>query len=46
MEQEHGAKIDGYKFITKTIEDHTKRLERIENKLKTHDAKIFAMQNR
>ncbi len=47
IENDYGEKLsalfDGYQSITETLDDHTKRLERIENKLETHDTKIHVL---
>lgn len=44
MELEHGEKLsahfDGYHSITETLADHTARLQRIEDKLETHEIQI------
>lgn len=43
-EIEHGEKFsalfDGYQSINETLTDHTERLERIENKVETHNIQI------
>lgn len=40
----HGEKLsalfDGYQAITETLADHTDRLQRIEDKLETHEIQI------
>ncbi|MHB1127351.1 MAG: hypothetical protein ACYC2T_10450 [Bacillota bacterium] len=44
IEHEHGEKLsalfDGYKLLSETLSDHTARLERIEEKVTSHDIKI------
>jgi len=44
MEFEHGEKLsalfDGYKSLSETMTDHTERLQRIEEKITTHDVQI------
>lgn len=44
MEIEHSEKLnalfDGYKTIQETLADHTQRLQRIEDKLETHEIQI------
>ena len=44
IENDHGAKLgallDGYYQNTKILADHTERLDRIEEKITTHDIKI------
>ena len=44
IENDHGSKLealfDGYQSIRETLEDHTKRLQRIEEKIETHDIQI------
>ena len=50
IEQEHGEKIqalfDGHRFITQTLADHTDRLQRIEEKLETHDIQIHVLKRK
>lgn len=44
MEFEHGEKLsalfDGYKLLSEKLDDHTNRLQRIEEKITTHDIQI------
>ncbi len=44
IEIEHGEKFsalfDGYQSITETLADHSARLQRIEDKLETHEVQI------
>lgn len=44
MEFDHGEKLsvlfDGYNSISETLADHTDRLQRIEDKISTHDIQI------
>lgn len=44
MEHQHGEKLaalfDGYQLLSRTLADHTVRLERIEAKVTDHDIKI------
>lgn len=44
IEIEHGEKLsalfDGYQSITETLADHSARLQRIEDKLETHEVQI------
>ena len=44
MEHEHGQKMsalfDGYKLLSEKLDDHTTRLQRIEEKIVGHDIKI------
>ncbi|NLU49254.1 MAG: hypothetical protein GXX09_02415 [Syntrophomonadaceae bacterium] len=44
IEIEHGEKLsalfDGYKGMVEKLDDHTQRLQRIEDKLETHEIQI------
>lgn len=44
IEFEHGEKLsalfEGYQSITETLADHTDRLQRIDDKLETHEIQI------
>jgi|LFRM01.1.fsa_nt_gb hypothetical protein len=47
LENKNGTKldilIDSHKAITETLEDHTNRLQRIEDKIETHDIQIHVL---
>lgn len=47
MEFEHGEKLsalfDSYNLLSETLDDHTIRLQRIEDKIATHDIQIHVL---